>query len=65
LPFSRRGDPPPDKQCQGVEQALRGIIDAGGDIRKDWNLEDALRTRDRAVGVSVLHPLYMRMKDGR
>ncbi len=49
--------------AKGLEQALRGIIDVGRDIRKDWNLEDALRTGDRAVGVSVLHPLYMRMKD--
>jgi len=45
------------------ENALRGILDAGGDIRKDWNLEDALRTGDRAVGVNVLQPLYTRMKD--
>ena len=32
-------------------------------IRKDWNLEAALRAGDRAVGVSVLHPRYIRMKD--
>src|SRR5882724_3695408 len=49
--------------AQGLENALRGILDAGGDIRKDWNLEDALRTGDRAVGVNVLQPLYTRMKD--
>jgi len=48
---------------KGLEQALRGIIEAGGDIRKDCNLETALRAGDRAVGVSVLHPLYIRMKD--
>jgi hypothetical protein len=46
-----------------LENALRGILGAGGDIRKDWNLEDALRTGDRAVGVNVLQPLYTRMKD--
>src|ERR1700741_2392102 len=49
--------------AQGLENALRGILDAGGDIRKDWNLEDVLGTGDRAVGVNVLQPLYTRMKD--
>jgi len=48
---------------KGLEHALRGILDAGGDIRKEWNLEDALRIGDRAVGVNVLEPLYTRMKD--
>ena len=46
-----------------MEHALRGILDAGGDIRKDWNLQDALGAGDHAVGVSVLQPLYARMKD--
>jgi hypothetical protein len=46
-----------------LEHALRGLLDAGGDIRKEWNLEDALAAGDRAVGVSVLQPLYTRMKD--
>jgi hypothetical protein len=49
--------------AKGLEQALRGILDAGGDIRKEWNLEDALAAGDRAVGVSVLQPLYAKMKD--
>lgn len=49
--------------AHGLENALRGILDAGGDIRNDWNLEDVLRTGDRAVGVNVLQPLYTRMKD--
>jgi hypothetical protein len=48
--------------AQGLENALRGILDAGGDIREDWNLEDVLRTGDRAVGVNVLQSLYTRMK---
>ena len=48
---------------KGFENALRGILDAGGDIRRNWNLEDALRTGDRAVGVNVLQPLYAKMKD--
>ncbi len=48
---------------KGLEHALRGILDAGGDIRKEWNLEDTFRTGDRAVGVTVLQPLYASMKD--
>jgi hypothetical protein len=49
--------------AKGLEQALRAILDGGGDIRKEWNLEDALRIGDRAVGVNVLEPLYKKMKD--
>jgi hypothetical protein len=49
--------------AKGLEQALRGILDAGGDIRKDWDLEQALKVGDRAVGVSVLQPLYTKMRD--
>ncbi len=49
--------------AQGLEHALRGILEADGDIRREWDLEEALRVGDRAVGVSVLQPLYRRMKD--
>jgi hypothetical protein len=49
--------------AKGLKHALRGVLDAGGDIREDWNLVDALRAGDRAVGVSVLQQLYTRMKD--
>ena len=49
--------------AKGLEQALRGILDAGGDIRKEWNLQDVLAVGDLAVGVSVLQPLYAKMKD--
>jgi hypothetical protein len=48
---------------KGLQHALRGILDAGGDIRKDWSLQDALRAGDRAVDVNVLQQLYTRMKD--
>jgi hypothetical protein len=47
----------------GLEDALRGILDAGGDIRHDWSLEKALALGDRATGVAVLMPLYQKMKD--
>jgi len=49
--------------ARSLEHALRAILAAGGDIRTEWNLEDALRTGDRAVGVNVLQPLYAKMKD--
>jgi hypothetical protein len=49
--------------AKGLEHALGGILDADGDIRMEWNLADALRIGDRAVGVNVLQPLYTKMKD--
>jgi hypothetical protein len=48
---------------KGLDDALRGILNAGGDIRQDWTLTDALRTGDETVGVHVLLPLYEKMKD--
>jgi len=48
---------------KGLEDALRGILKAGGDIRHDWELTEALRTGDQATGVPVLLPLYNKMKD--
>jgi hypothetical protein len=49
--------------AKGLDNALRGILQAGGDIRKNWELTDALRIGDQATGVSVLVPLYDKMKD--
>ena len=48
---------------KGFDDALRAILNAGGDIRHDWNLADALRIGDQATGVPVLIPLYDKMKD--
>jgi hypothetical protein len=48
---------------KGLDDALRGILAAGGDIRQDWPLEKAFDTGDQATGVSVLRPLYEKMKD--
>jgi len=48
---------------KGLEDALRGILNAGGDIRYDWELEKALTVGDEATGVSVLRNLYAKMKD--
>ena len=54
------------KQTQnkkGLQDALRGILNAGGDMREDWPLEKALQTADRAVGVDVLMKLYSQTRD--
>jgi len=48
---------------KGLQDALRGILDAGGDIRQDWDLEKAFTVGDKATGVAVLMPLYQKMKD--
>jgi hypothetical protein len=48
---------------KGLQDALRGILNAGGDIRQDWKLEDAFSTGDRATGTNVLMNLYGKMKD--
>lgn len=43
---------------RGLEDALRGILAAGGDIRVRWPIERVLEVGDRAAGVPVLGPLY-------
>jgi hypothetical protein len=48
---------------KGLDDALRGILNTGGDIRYDWELTKALKIGDDAVGDSVLMPLYEKMKD--
>jgi hypothetical protein len=46
---------------KSLEDALRGIRDAGGSIAVTWPVDRTLEVADRAVGVSVLGPLYARM----
>jgi hypothetical protein len=48
---------------KGLEDALRGILNAGGDIRHDWELSKALKIGDETTGVAVLAPLYQKMRD--
>jgi hypothetical protein len=48
---------------KGLDDALRGILEAGGDIREDWKLEDALKAGDKTIGVDVLLKQYEKMKD--
>ncbi len=47
----------------GLQQALRGVNAAGGNIEYDWPLEDALAAADAAVKVPVMTEIYQRMKD--
>jgi hypothetical protein len=51
------------KDEKGLQDALRGILDSGADIRRDMDPESTLTIGDRAVGVPVLVTLYRQMKD--
>ena len=51
------------KNKKGLGDALRGILEGGGDIREDWDLEKTLEMGDRAAGVRVLEKLYEEWKD--
>jgi hypothetical protein len=46
----------------GLQDALRGIVRAGGNMENDWTLVRALKAGDEAIGVPVLIELYDRMK---
>jgi hypothetical protein len=46
----------------GLQDALRGILRAGGNMEYDWALVRALKAGDEATGVPVLMELYNRMK---
>ena len=48
---------------KGLEDALRGILDAGGTINEDWTIEKAFQIGDKAAGVDVLQKLYAAWKD--
>jgi hypothetical protein len=47
----------------GLQDALRGILRAGGNIETEWPLARALQAADDTVGTTVLTDLYLRMKD--
>jgi len=46
----------------GLQDALQGIVRAGGNMEQDWPLARALKAGDEATGVPVLMELYDRMK---
>src|SRR5258708_2462527 len=47
----------------GLEDALRGVMNSGGVITEDWELSHLLEVADKALGVRVLAELYAKMKD--
>jgi predicted metalloprotease with PDZ domain len=42
----------------GLQDAMRGVIAAGGSHEVDWSIERVLATADKAVGVDVLTKLH-------
>ena len=45
----------------GLQDAMRGVIAAGGNHAQDWSLDRVLATADKAVGVDVLTRLHDEM----
>src|ERR1700722_4239830 len=45
----------------GLQDAMRGVIAAGGNHEVDWPIDRILATADKAVGVDVLTRLHERM----
>ena len=46
---------------KGLQDALRGVLEARGDIRVDWPVERVLAAGDAATGTTVLLDLYHRV----
>lgn len=51
------------KNRMGLEDALNGILKAGGSINDDWDIEKTLTIADKATGTSVLMNLYRETRD--
>ncbi len=49
------------KNAKGLQDALRAINHAGGNIEVDWPLERAFELGDRATGTKTLMELYQQM----
>lgn len=47
---------------KGLQDAMRGILDAGGNITEDWTVERVAEVGDRATGTTVIADLYKQMK---
>ncbi len=47
----------------GLQQALRAIVEAGGNITRDGGVDDLLAIGDRATGGTALADLYRQVKD--
>ncbi|MGC2695006.1 MAG: hypothetical protein WA738_04370 [Candidatus Angelobacter sp.] len=51
------------RNLKGLEDALRGVLNGGGNINEDWDIEKALALGDKATGTTVLRDLYHEMRD--
>jgi hypothetical protein len=47
---------------KGLQDAMQGILAAGGNITEDWSVERVIETGDHATGTTVLAELYGQMK---
>jgi hypothetical protein len=47
---------------KGLQDAMRGILDAGGNITEDWPVARVVEVGDKATGTTVLADLYNQMK---
>jgi len=48
---------------KGLQDSLRAILNQGGVISQDWDVERAFAIGDRATGTNVLQSLYKEMRD--
>jgi len=48
---------------RGLQDALRAIVAAGGNVGRTWPVERVLSTADAGTGTHVLVELYEQMKD--
>jgi hypothetical protein len=47
---------------KGLQDAMRAILEAGGNITEDWTVDRVVKVGDRATGTTVLADLYGQMK---
>jgi hypothetical protein len=47
--------------ARSLDDALRGIVRAGGNVTVSWDIDRAFEAGDRATGVPVLEQMYARM----
>ena len=51
------------KGKKSLDDALRGILAAGGSVTEDWPIEKIFEAGDRATGTTALRDLYAKWKD--
>lgn len=47
---------------KGLQDAMRGILEAGGNITEDWTVDRVAEVGDHATGTTVIAELYKQMK---